>query len=73
LLGVWLGIGGHAQVGAQHVDAHLAATFPVVSEGCKSMHAREANRRSVGAEFVGGLVEALGVELGVLPPGCLQG
>ncbi|MGI5490001.1 hypothetical protein ACQEU2_24665 [Microtetraspora malaysiensis] len=66
VLGVGFGFGRHAQVGAQHVDAHLAAAAPIVGEGGQGVDAGQADRGGVGAEFVGGLVEAFGVQLGVL-------
>ncbi len=67
------GIGGERQpeVGAQDVDAGLAQAVVggVVGEPGQGVDAAEADGGGVGAEFVDGLGEPLGVQTGGLPVG----
>ncbi|GAA5608779.1 hypothetical protein Sgri01_07148 [Streptomyces griseus] len=64
------GVGGEREleVGAQDVDAGLAKAVVggVVGEACQCVDATESDGWGVGAEFVDGLGEALGVEPGGL-------
>ncbi|WP_199813207.1 hypothetical protein [Streptomyces aureocirculatus] len=66
--GVVAGVGGvgELEVGAQDVDAGLALVLVggVVGEACEGVDAAEADGWGVGAEFVDGLGEALGVQPG---------
>src|SRR5690606_22350279 len=49
LSGVRLGCGGHPQISAENVDAHLPAALPVVRKRCQSMDTGQANGGAVGA------------------------
>ncbi|MFE7713290.1 hypothetical protein ACFU6I_48020 [Streptomyces sp. NPDC057486] len=52
--GCRVGFIGHAEVGAQDVDAHLALFCPVVGEADECVDAREADGGLVVAELFGG-------------------
>lgn len=56
---------GHAQVGAQDVDAHLALFFPVVREPGERVYAGEADGGLVVAELFGRRGVAVGELVGV--------
>jgi hypothetical protein len=60
--GSWI---GHAQVGAQDVDAGLALGRPVVGQAGHGVDAGEADRGPVAAELVGGIGVPVGELLGV--------
>ncbi|MET7728752.1 hypothetical protein [Streptomyces mirabilis] len=54
------GLVGHAEIGAQHIDADLLLFLPVVSEAGKGVDAGEADRRLIVAELPGGGCVAVG-------------
>ena len=67
--GAGFGVVGHAQVGAQHVDAHLPQLLGggVVGEVGQGVHPGQAHRGVFTAEFFAGAFEAFGEQAGVLP------
>ncbi|MET4670476.1 hypothetical protein ACIF6H_35710 [Streptomyces microflavus] len=62
-----VGLVGHAEVGAEHVDANLPLFGPVVGEACHGVDPGEPDRRLLVAELFGGLGVPLG-ELGGIGP-----
>ncbi|WP_334664600.1 hypothetical protein [Streptomyces cyaneofuscatus] len=64
-----VGFVGHAEVGAEHVDAYLALFGPVVGEACHGVDAGEADGGLFVAELFGGFGVPLGELGGVRPVG----